>query len=201
VVWGDIKIYSIKDDQGNIIHYEGTLIDITERKNLELQLRQASKMEAIGLFVGGIAHDFNNILTSLIGYATLLQMKVDEENPLRFYIDQIILASNKAANLTQNLLSFSRKKPSKLEIIDVNKHINSTIKLLKRLLTEEIILNTSFSEEELFIMADAAQLDQVLLNLVSNARDAMPHGGVITIATEKVKIDNIYDLTLSFGEA
>lgn len=199
-IWTELKIYKVRDELKKILYYEGTMIDITERKNLELQLRQATKMEAIGLLAGGIAHDFNNILTSLIGYGTLLQMKTSEGDPLRMYIDQIIFAANKAANLTQNLLSFSRTKPQNLELIEVNKHILTTINLLKRLLTEEIKLEVFTSEEEIYIKADPTQFDQILFNLVTNARDAMPKGGRLTITVELVKLDNMFDLTLSFGE-
>lgn len=200
VIWAELKIYRVRDEQKKRLYYEGTLIDITERKNLELQLRQATKMEAIGLLAGGIAHDFNNILTSLIGYGTLMQMKTGEDDPLRMYIDQIISASNKAANLTQNLLSFSRTRPQNLEIIEVNRHILTTINLLKRLLTDDIKLDVLTSTEEMYIKGDATQFDQVLFNLVTNARDAMPKGGRLTIATELIRLDNILDLTLGFGE-
>ncbi|MCX8109798.1 MAG: response regulator [Syntrophorhabdaceae bacterium] len=199
-IWTELKIYRVRDELKKRSYYEGTLIDITERKNLELQLRQATKMEAIGLLAGGIAHDFNNILTSIIGYGTLLQMKTAEDNPIRIYIDQIISASNKAANLTQNLLSFCRTKPQNLELIEVNKHILTTINLLKRLITEDIKLDVSILGEKIFIKADATQFDQVLFNLVTNARDAMPKGGRLMITTELVRLDNMLDLTLSFGE-
>lgn len=200
LIWADLKLYIVKDENKKRIYYEGILNDITDRKNLELQLRQATKMEAVGLLAGGIAHDFNNILTSLIGYGTLMQMKTGEDDPLRTYIDQIISAANKAANLTQNLLSFSRKKPLNLELIEVNTHITNTINLLKRLLTEDIVLNVMPTKEGLYIKGDTTQLDQVLFNLVTNARDAMPKGGKLTITTELVRLDNMLDLALSCGE-
>ena len=172
--------------------YIFTAIDFTEQKNLEGRLRQAQKMEAIGTLAGGIAHDFNNILTAMMGYATLVQMKVDTSNPLRPYVDQLILASRKAANLTQSLLAFSRQQPAQLAPLDINETIKATGKLLKRLLTEDIELHTLFSEENTTVMADKTQMDQILFNLVTNARDSMPRGGTLTIETDLVEI---YDST------
>ncbi|MCX5805834.1 MAG: PAS domain S-box protein [Proteobacteria bacterium] len=164
--------------------------DITEKRNLESQLRQAQKMESLGTLAGGIARDFNNILTALMGYAALIQIKMEKSNPLKTYADQIISASKKAADLTHSLLAFSRQQPTNLVPLDINSTIKTTKKLLKRLLTEDIELHTSLTNDDTTVMADKSQIDQILFNLVTNARDAMPKGGTIAIETFIADIDN-----------
>ena len=177
----------------------GTIIDITKEKTLESQLRQAQKMEAIGTLAGGVAHDFNNILTALTGYGTLLQLKLDKENPLRHYVDQILSASLKGANLTRSLLAFSRKQPITLSPINLNDVVKGTEKLLRRLLTEDIILKTILSSDDIILMADPTQIDQILFNLVTNARDAMPKGGSLTIETRMAELDKHFNTIHGFG--
>lgn len=167
----------------------GTLIDVTRERTLESQLRQAQKMEAIGALAGGIAHDFNNILTALTGYTSLIQMKMAKSDPLQTYVDQVLSASMKATNLTHSLLAFSRQGPVKLSPVDINTLIRDTQKLLWRLLTEDITIKTSLSNKNMTIMADATQIDQILFNLATNARDSMPNGGVLSIETEPVELD------------
>ena len=127
--------------------YLVTCEDITELKKLERQLHQSQKMEAIGSLAGGIAHDFNNILTTLMGYAGLLQMEMDRHDPLGLYVDQIISASQKAANLTRSLLAFSRQQPIVLNPVNINDTIRSTEKLLKRLLTEDVDFRVSLQPD------------------------------------------------------
>ena len=178
----------------------GTVIDITREKTLESQLRQAQKMEAIGTLAGGVAHDFNNILTALTGYGTLLQLKLDKENPLRRYVDQILSASLKGANLTRSLLAFSRKQPIILNPINLNNIVKGTEKLLRRLLTEDIILKTFLASDDIMLMADSTQIDQILFNLITNARDAMPKGGSLTIETKTIVLDKGFTVTHGFGE-
>jgi two-component system, cell cycle sensor histidine kinase and response regulator CckA len=174
--------------------------DITDLKHLESQLRQAQKMEAVGTLAGGIAHDFNNILTTIIGYSSLLQMNMDRSNPLKLYVDPILSATQKAADLTQSLLAFSRQQPVTLTPLDINKTIKETKKLLNRLLTEDIALHTSFTADDTIVMADKTQMDQILFNLVTNARDAMPKGGALTIETDTVEIGAEFIRTHGFGE-
>lgn len=195
VIWVRMHGHSVRDSEGKTIFYEGTVMDITEhkeaeieRKSLQTQLIQSQKMEAIGLLAGGIAHDFNNILTALIGYANLLQMKIEDKSPLRAYVDQILSSSLKASQLTKSLLAFSRKQPIVLNPLRLNDIIRETEKLLKRLVTEDIILKTDLTPDDPVVMADATQIDQILFNLASNARDAMPHGGTLTIKTKKVEL-------------
>lgn len=180
--------------------YLVTCEDITELKKLERQLHQSQKMEAIGSLAGGIAHDFNNILTTLMGYAGLLQMEMDRHDPLGLYVDQIISASQKAANLTRSLLAFSRQQPIVLNPVNINDTIRSTEKLLKRLLTEDVDFRVSLQPEGMVIMADATQIDQILFNLVANARDAMPKGGKLLIATSQTDIDERFVHTHGYGK-
>lgn len=166
----------------------GTLLDISKEQALEQQLRQAQKMEAIGQLAGGVAHDFNNILTALMGYGNLLKMKMREDDPSRLYVDQILSSSEKAASLTQNLLAFSRKQMIKLAPLELNTIIKDARRLLQRLLTEDIELKLELTEEDLTILTDTTQMNQILLNLATNARDAMPQGGIMTIRTKAVEL-------------
>lgn len=195
-----VKVFGGFADYGGRPALCGTFIDITRERVLESQLRQAQKMEAIGTLAGGIAHDFNNILTALIGYGTILQTKMDEADPLRLYTDLILSASHKAANLTQSLLAFSRKRPLSLKPVDLNTIIKGTEKLLRRLITEDIILETRLAKSELVVLADATQIDQILFNLTTNARDAMPRGGTMRITTDLVRLDSDFILNHGFGE-
>jgi PAS domain S-box-containing protein len=167
----------------------GVLRDITERRRLEEQLHHAQKMEAVGTLAGGIAHDFNNILTVIMGLGNVIQMSVGPEDKIRPLIDQIVLSSRRAADLTQSLLAFSRKQRILLEPHNVNSLVVSTAKLLKRLLTEDITLSLDLSPEDSVALVDISQIDQVLMNLASNARDAMPRGGSLAIRTELCSLD------------
>ena len=178
----------------------GTFIDVTKEMNLETQLRQSQKMEAIGTLAGGIAHDFNNILTVLVGYGTLLQMKMEKTDPLRLYAEQILSASQKASRLTQSLLAFSRRQPITLKPQNIDSVVRGTESLLKRLITEDISLITDLSGKDMVVMADSTQIDQILFNLVSNARDAMPQGGELRISTGMVELGREFVLANGFGE-
>lgn len=180
--------------------YLMTCEDITEMRKLESQLRQGQKMEAIGTLTGGIAHDFNNILTAITGYAVLMQRKMDKPDPLSPYVDQILVASQKATGLIQSLLAFSRQQPVTLTALDIDNTIKAMEKLLGRLLTEDIELHTSLSDDNKIVVADKSQMDQILFNLVTNARDAMPKGGILTIKTTIALIDNTFIKVNGFGE-
>jgi PAS domain S-box-containing protein len=174
--------------------------DITALRQLESQLRQSQKMEAIGTLAGGIAHDFNNILTALMGYAALIQMKLATTHPLRAYVDEVLSASEKAVDLTQSLLAFSRQQSVNLVPLNMNNTINETKKLLRRLLTEDIEFRTSLADDDMIVMADKSQMDQILFNLVTNARDAMPKGGMLTIETKVATIDDSFAKVHGFGK-
>ena len=169
----------------------GSILDVTREKHLEAQLLQSQKMEAIGTLAGGIAHDFNNILTAIIGYVSLLQMDMGND-PKRQYADQILASSQKAAILTQSLLAFGRKQVMELRPRKINEIVKEAEKLLKRLLTEDIDFTVIQAKPDMTVEADVTQIDQVLMNLATNARDAMPGGGRLTIETKAVCLDNSF---------
>jgi PAS domain S-box-containing protein len=171
-----------------------------EKEKLQQQLNHSQKMEAIGTLAGGIAHDFNNILTALIGYGSLLQIRMDMDNPLRKYVEQILSTSKKASGLTQSLLAFSRKQPAKLSAVKLNNVILGTEKLLERLLTEDIELQIRLTHKDMTIMADATQIDQILFNLATNARDAMPHGGILSIETKNILLTGEFNEIHGYGQ-
>jgi len=146
-------------------------------------------MEAVGLLAGGVAHDFNNVLTAIIGYGNLLQMKLAPTDPLRAYAESILTTSQRAAQLTQSLLTFSRKQVIKPQPMGINGIVLRVEKLLKRLIREDIELRTELAEADTTVLADSVQIEQVLMNLVTNARDAMPDGGTLTIRSTVVDLD------------
>lgn len=176
------------------------LRDVTERRSSEAQLLHAQKMEAVGQLAGGVAHDFNNILTAIIGYGSLLHMKMGEDEPLRVYAEHILTSAQKATHLTQGLLAFSRKQIINPEPVNVNEILHNVHGLLSRTIGEDIELETSVSEEELTILADTVQIEQVLMNLAINARDAMPDGGTLTITIEAATLDQAFVRKNNFGK-
>ncbi|NVN91900.1 MAG: PAS domain S-box protein [Desulfuromonadales bacterium] len=173
--------------------------DITDRKLLEEQLGHAQKMDAVGQLAGGVAHDFNNILTAIIGYGNLLQMKLGGDETLGKYVTQILYSAERAANLTNSLLAFSRKHIINLKESSLNEIIGRAEKLLSRLVREDIELRV-LTGPDCTIHADSLQIEQVLMNLVTNARDSMPEGGVLTISTEQVTLDDEFVRTHGYGE-
>ncbi len=198
-IWTFLNARVVCDDSGSVLYYEVTIEDITEHKRLESQLLQSRKMEAIGTLAGGVAHDFNNILSAIMGYTSLLQMKTGKNEPFYSYLKQIFLSTEKAANLTQSLLAFSRKQFIKPQALDLNEAISKVSNLLSRLITEDIELKIALQPEKLIILADAGQIDQIILNLVTNGRDAMPNGGILTISTKKVLLDAHFKSIHGFG--
>jgi len=163
--------------------------DITPRKQLEEQLRQAQKMEVIGKLAGGVAHDFNNLLTAIMGYSDLLLVKMDNENPYREGIEQIKQAGKRAAALTQQLLAFSRKQMLKPKVLSLNKVVSRMGKMLERIIGEDIRLLSQLDTRLYKIKADPSQLEQVILNLAVNAVDAMPRGGNLIIRTKNAVLE------------
>ncbi|MCX8031474.1 MAG: PAS domain S-box protein [Thermodesulfovibrionales bacterium] len=201
IFWVSINAKVKYDEHGNIEFYEGTVQDITEQIKLEEQLRQSQKMEAIGTLAGGVAHDFNNLLTVMMGYIHLMQLKLKDDEVLRSYLNQILAAVDKASNLTNSLLAFSRKQMISLKPIEINSLIKNLQNMLERIIGEDIELKVFLCEEDLLVMADVNQLEQVLINLAANARDAMPKGGLIIIETEAIDIDDDYKMVHGFSSS
>lgn len=194
--------------EGKVSGTTGIARDITERRQteaekvqLEEQLRQSQKMEAIGQLAGGVAHDFNNLLTAIIGYASMALDALEGDDPNRHNIDQILKSANKAAILTQSLLAFSRKQVVTLNKLDLNETLMQFEKFLLRLLREDIELRSKYAADDLPVMADRGQIEQILMNLMTNARDAMPEGGRIFIETSLIVLDQAFIKKHGFGEA
>jgi two-component system cell cycle sensor histidine kinase/response regulator CckA len=190
--WESASISSIKNEDGRITHFLGVKEDITERKLLEQQLIHSQKMEAIGTLAGGIAHDFNNMLSVIIGYSDFLLMKLEKEDEMFKIIGEIKKSGQRASDVAQQLLAFSRKQVLKKSLINLNFVVTDMQKMLMRLIGEDISLETEFGENLHMIYADRVQVEQILMNLIINARDAMSLGGTVTIATENMLIDEQY---------
>lgn len=173
-------------------YYEVFVEDITERRVLERQLRMAAKMEAVGRLSGGIAHDFNNLLGVIIGYSHMLGRKIDRDNPLHEYNEEIEKAGQRATSLTRQLLAFSRQQMLSPKILNLNELVSDMVKMLPRLIGEDVAVNTELDLTIGRVKADQGQIEQVVMNLAVNARDAMPSGGRLTIKTADVVLDEIY---------
>jgi len=183
------------DRVGAVVGCQAMTEDITERKRLEEQLRHAVKMEAIGRLAGGVAHDFNNLLTAMIGNAGILLAQMDVDDPRRNRVAQISFAAERAAELTRQLLAFSRKQVLAVKVLDLNDLIEGFTKILRRLVGEDITIVPSLDPSLATVSADPSQLEQILMNLAVNARDAMPMGGTLTIETANVVLDEDYART------
>jgi PAS domain S-box-containing protein len=198
------------DAGGEPVKMFGTVQDITEAKRAEEalrrseeQLRQSQKMEAVGRLAGGVAHDFNNLLTVIGGYCALSLANIEEADPLQKNITEIQKAAERASSLTGQLLAFSRKQVLQPRVIHLNEVVRGMEKMLRRLIGEDVELSTSFGSALGYVKADPGQIEQVLMNLAVNARDAMPRGGKLTISTSNVAVDqksNFRNRTLQVGE-
>ncbi len=182
-LWASTSASPLEDGQGNFSGGLCMFADITERKKLQGQLLQSQKMEAIGRLAGGIAHDFNNLLTVILGYSSILERKLSAQDPLSNNVVEIRKAGERAAVLTQKLLAFSRKQVQSRRIFALNHLIRDTEGMLQRLLGEQIRLVTDLDPAAGNIQADTGQMEQVLMNLAINSRDAMPKGGQLLIET------------------
>jgi two-component system cell cycle sensor histidine kinase/response regulator CckA len=189
----------IKDSGGRIIGIRTTIQDITEHKRAERematlqdQLRQSQKMEAIGQLAGGIAHDFNNLLTVIKGYSQLSLTEMKEEDPLRENVEEIKKSAERAADLTHQLLAFSRRQIMEMKVLDLNDLLRNLDKMLRRVIGEDIELANLLAEDLGRVKVDPGQIEQIIMNLAVNARDAMPKGGKLTIETANVELDEEY---------
>lgn len=183
VIWVSANAHTVRDETGQILYLEGTVQDVTERRKLEQQLRRLQKIEAVGRLAGGVAHDFNNLLMAISSYTELLQLRVAEQDQGRKYLEEIIRLIDRGAALTQGLLAFGRKQVLSLKVLDLNTVIRDQLKMLRRLVPENIELEFTPSGDLGHVKADGNQIEQVVMNLVINARDAMPDGGHIVIQT------------------
>lgn len=182
----------ICNDRGEVIAAIEMVEDVSERLSLENQLRQAQKMEAIGQLAGGVAHDFNNILQAIVGYSSMLLDRLPEQDDTREFAEEIAQGADRAAMLTRQLLAFSRRQVLEMDDLDLNKVIKGVAKMIRRIIGEDINVQIMEGRRLGTVHADCGQMEQVLLNLCVNARDAMPEGGTLTIETENVAMDNEY---------
>ena len=187
-----LSVRASRDAEGQVQYYEAFARDITNQRQLETQLAQAQKMEAVGKLAGGVAHDFNNLLTVILSYSELLLEDLPPASGARDDIQQIRKAADGASALTRQLLAFSRRQVLQPRIVDLNASVSSLEKLLSRVLRENILLRSTLAADLGTVRVDPGQLEQVIMNLVVNARDAMPDGGQLTIETANVELDRAY---------
>jgi len=191
-IWTEVKVNFLYDQEGHPTGLLGVTRDITEKKQLQQQFFQAQKMEGLGTLAGGIAHDFNNLLGGILGYASFMKSKMDEDNPFLRYVDTIERTAERAAELTSQLLGFARGGKYNVRAINLNKVVDETLEMVGRTFDKSIEIETRLDESIPTIEADAGQLQQVLMNLCVNAGDAMPGGGKLTIETEVETVTEKY---------
>lgn len=192
IIWARVLGHADRDAHGETVGVLGAIQSIDERRKLEEQLRQAQKMEAVGQLAGGIAHDFNNLLTVILSYTQLMAEDANSARSKEFELQQVIQAATRASELTHHLLAFSRRQVLQSRVLDLNDVVVNMDKMLRCVLGEGVQLNVLPGAEECKVLIDIGQMEQVLLNLIVNARDAMPRGGQITIETSRVVLDADY---------
>jgi signal transduction histidine kinase len=190
----------LKDSAGNVTGVLSTARDVTEQKKLENQFRHAQKMEAVGTLAGGIAHDFNNILNVIMGYGNMVMDTLAADSPARGDMHEVLVAADRAADLTRRLLVFSRKKVIEVTAVNINALILGLQKMLVRIIRENIEFRLDLADSPLVVMADGGQLEQVLMNLAANAKDAMLEGGRLTISTGLQVMDEAYVAAYGYGK-
>lgn len=196
----EITASPLRDIQGNIVAGIELVRNVTDQKKLEDQLRHAQKMEAVGTLAGGIAHDFNNMLNVIMGYSSMVLDELEADDPLKIKIHQVLIAAERAANLTRQLLIFSRKQVIDVCPVNINESIVGIKNMLSRIIRENIDFTLNIAASPLVVMADAGQIEQVLMNLATNACDAMPEGGKLTIGTGLVEMDEDHVAAYGYGK-
>ena len=192
IMWGRVNISVHRDSEGQPQHFIAVIEDVTERRALEEKVRQASKMEAVGCLAGGIAHDFNNLLSVILSYAEVIGSDLKPDEPLRADIEEITTAALRATDLTRQLLAFSRQQVLEAKVLELNQRIAGMEKMLRQLLGASIDLTVLPATGLWKVKADPGQIEQIVMNLAVNARDAMPQGGKLTIETTNVELDDDY---------
>jgi len=192
VITVEISGRPVSDDAGNLLYFEVIVEDVSHQRGVEHRLRHIQKMEAIGRLAGGIAHDFNNLLGVITGYSEMLLDKLGSEPKLSALITHVLKATERGSSLTRQLLAFSRQQVLEPRVINIQEHFNGIVQLLRRVLGEDIRLNLDAGEQPIHLRADAAQLEQVIMNLVVNARDAMTSGGNLSIGISEAHLDPEY---------
>jgi PAS domain S-box-containing protein len=192
IYYVDESISPIRDEDGSVTHFVSNYRDLTERLRLEAQLMQAQKMDAVGRLAGGIAHDFNNLLTIITSYSELALDSVVPGSPTQSRIQEILSAARRAADLTRQLLAFSRQQPQALRVAELNPMVSGIVKTLRRLIGEDIELTLVQGAQLGRVRLDPVQIEQILMNLAVNSRDAMPQGGRLRIETSDVYVDEEY---------
>lgn len=187
-----LAVFPILDNESRAVGASAITTDITEAVTLERHLQQAQKMEAVGQLAGGVAHDFNNLLTIINGYSQILMTRLGPNDPMRDLLAEIQKAGERAGTLTRQLLAFSRKQVLEPRVLDLNVEVTDMEKILRRLIGEDILLTTKLDPTLERVKVDPGQIQQVLMNLVVNARDAMPQGGKLTVETRNVRLDETY---------
>jgi len=195
VFWVRLSGRPLEMDDGSVAGFEVLAEDVTEHRTLESQFRQAQKMEALGRLAGGVAHDFNNLLTAMIGYAEILRDQMEPDDPRRAQADEISKAAERGSTLTRQLLTFSRKPAGAPQTLDLNAVVRGFERMLRRLIGEDIDLVTAAADDLGFVRANPGQVEQILMNLSINGRDAMPGGGRLTIETSNVELGATYSRT------
>src|SRR5208283_4626957 len=199
-IWASVSVSVVRDDKGNPLHLISLVEDLSEKRKLEDQLRQSQKMEGIGQLAGGVAHDFNNILTAIMGYGSFALMNMAKDDPQRINIEHMLEGTERAAHLTNDLLLFSRKQISERKYVDLNEIIKKMEKFLTRIIGEDISCKTILHPGAIPVLADAHQLEQVMMNLATNARDAMQHGGVFSVTTGQIRFDKEFITASGYGQ-